>query len=103
MKSFGPATQQLKRRLGRIVATDEGALREASFDSAKIPRRPDAVIKVRQEADIGVVLELAKQHRIPGTTRGRGTPLTGAATPMRGGWVIDMLGLKTITIDGESG
>ncbi len=104
MKSFAAATALLKRRLGgKIVRTDESSLREASFDSAKIPFRPVAVIRIRKEVDVGVVLELASRHRVPVTTRGRGTTLTGAATPVRGGWVIDTLALDKIVIDGEAG
>ncbi|MEY4006808.1 MAG: hypothetical protein RLZZ221_2904, partial [Verrucomicrobiota bacterium] len=37
------------------------------------------------------------------TTRGRGTTLTGAAAPRRGGWVLDMRALNRIAIDGEAG
>jgi glycolate oxidase len=85
------------------VLTDEASLHDASFDSAKIPVRPVAVIKIAREADVGVVLELANKHRVPVTTRGRGTTLTGAATPVRGGWVIDMMALNSIAIDGEAG
>jgi glycolate oxidase len=104
MASHTAATAALKRRLGpKVVLTDDVALGEASFDSAKIPHRPEAVIKVRKEAEIGTVLELANKHGVPVTTRGRGTTLTGAATPIHGGWVIDMMGLNSITIDGEAG
>jgi glycolate oxidase len=104
MASVTAATAALQRRLGsRVVLTDADSLREASFDSAKIPFLPAAVIKVRREEDVGVVLELANKHRVPVTTRGRGTTLTGAATPVRGGWVVDMLGLNSIRIDGDAG
>src|SRR5687767_13849651 len=102
--SFAGPTSQLKRRLGgSIVLTDEGALAAASFDSAKIPFRPEAVVRVRQEAQVGVVLALANKHGVPVTVRGRGTTLTGAATPIRGGWVIDLLALNAIAIDDEAG
>jgi glycolate oxidase len=104
MKNFSAATARLQRQLGaRLVRTDEASLREASFDSAKIPFRPAAVVKVRRELDVGVVLTLANRYGVPVTTRGRGTTLTGAATPVRGGWVLDMLALKSIAIDGEAG
>ena len=104
MKEFRSATAALKRKLGpQVVLTDEAALREASFDSAKIPFQPEAVIRVRKEADVGVVLELANRHRVPVTTRGRGTTLTGAATPVRGGWVLDTLALSKIVVDDEAG
>ncbi|MGH7946958.1 MAG: FAD-binding oxidoreductase [Opitutaceae bacterium] len=103
MKSFAAATAGLKRRLGpRVVATDAASLDAASFDSAKIPFRPEAVVRVRKEAEVGVVLELANKHGVPVTTRGRGTTLTGAATPVRGGWVLDLLALNKISIDDEA-
>jgi len=57
----------------------------------------------RQEADVGEVLVLANQHRVPVTVRGRGTTLMGSAVPVEGGWVIDMLALKSIRIDDEAG
>lgn len=101
---FSRATEQLKRKLGRrVVCTDEDSLWEASFDSAKIPFRPDAVVRVKKEAEVGVVLALANRHGVPVTTRGRGTTLTGAATPVRGGWVLDALALNRIEIDDEAG
>lgn len=104
MKEFRSATAALQRKLGsKLVFTDDATLREASFDSAKIPFRPEAVIRVRREADVGTVLELANQHGVPVTTRGRGTTLTGAATPVRGGWVLDTLALNKIAIDDEAG
>ena len=104
MKSFAQATALLKRKLGsRVVRTDAASRREASFDSSKILFSTEAMIRPRKEADIGVVLELANKFRVPVTTRGRGTTLTGAAAPIRGGWVLDTLALNQIKIDGESG
>jgi glycolate oxidase len=102
--AFRAATAQLKRRLGgTTVLTDEASLGAAAFDSAKIPFRPQAVVRVRKEADVGAVLEIANRHGVPVTVRGRGTTLTGAATPIRGGWVLDLLALNQIAIDDEAG
>jgi glycolate oxidase len=103
MASFPAATRQLKRRLGAIVRTDERARWAASFDSSKLSFLPDAVIKPRRAADVGTVLELANRHRVPVTVRGRGTTLTGAAVPLRGGWVLDLTGLRRVRIDAEVG
>lgn len=104
MPGFAAATRELLRRLGAdVVRTDAAALDAASYDSSKIPFRPEAVIKPRREAQIGVVLALANRHRVPVTVRGRGTTLTGAAAPRMGGWVIDMLRLNRIRIDAEAG
>ena len=104
MKSFAATTVSLKRRLGpRVVRTDELARAAASFDSSKIPVLPEAVVFPRNAADLTAVLELANEHRVPVTVRGRGTTLTGAATPVRGGWVVDMLAWNRISIDTEAG
>jgi glycolate oxidase len=104
MSDFASATRVLRRRLGAaVVFTDAAALDYAAYDSAKLPFRPAALVRVRKESDVGVVLALANRHGVPVTTRGRGTTLTGAATPVRGGWVLDTLRLNRISIDDEAG
>ncbi|PAW82650.1 MAG: FAD-linked oxidase [Opitutia bacterium Tous-C8FEB] len=104
MKRFPAATAALRRRLGaRVVRTDEAELAEAGLDGSKLSFLPEARIRVRREADVGVVLALANRYRVPVTTRGRGTTLTGSAVPIHGGWVLDLLGLDAIRIDAEAG
>jgi glycolate oxidase len=103
MKSHVQATAALKRRLGARVDLSPAGRWAASFDSSKISFLPEAVITPRAEKDIGPVLELANRHRVPVTVRGRGTTLTGAAAPVRGGWVIDMRRLKRVRIDADAG
>ncbi|MGA3007619.1 MAG: FAD-linked oxidase C-terminal domain-containing protein [Opitutaceae bacterium] len=97
-------TARLRRRLGpRVVRTDETTLYAASFDSSKLSFLPDAVIAPRTGDDLAVVLELANRHRVPVTVRGRGTSLTGSASPLRGGWVVDLIGWNRLKIDAEAG
>jgi glycolate oxidase len=104
MIAHAQATRLLQRKLGaRVVRVDVASRDAAAFDSAKIAFRPEAVVKVTKEAQIGVVLALANRHGVPVTTRGRGTTLTGAATPVRGGWVLDLLALDKIAIDEDAG
>jgi glycolate oxidase len=101
---FSAVTAQLRRRLGaRVVRTDKAGCYEASFDSSKLSFLPDAVIAPRNEKDLAVVLALANAHRVPVTVRGRGTSLTGSASPLRGGWVVNLLGWKRLRIDAEAG
>jgi glycolate oxidase len=98
------ATATLKRRLGaRVVRTDEGALFSASFDSSKVAFPVEAAVHPRKESDIGIVLALANKHRVPVTVRGGGTSLTGSASPLHGGWVLDFSALRRIQIDAEAG
>ena len=103
-KTFAKITATLRRKLGaKVVRTDDAACAAASYDSSKLPFLPAAVIFPGKEADIGIVLTLANQFGVPVTTRGRGTTLTGAAVPVCGGWVIDMLELNRIAIDEDAG
>jgi glycolate oxidase len=98
------ATRLLRRKLGsRVVRTDEEALREASFDSLKIPFQPEAVVLPRNNRDLGAALVLANEARVPVTIRGRGTSLTGSAAPRRGGWVVDISSWRRVRIDAETG
>jgi glycolate oxidase len=104
MKLHPAATRLLRRRLGpKIVRTDAPSLDAASFDGMKIAFPPEAVIFPRTRDDLGGVLKLANERRVPVTVRGRGSSLTGSAAPARGGWVVDMLGWNRIRIDGEAG
>ncbi len=57
----------------------------------------------RHPRDLAAVLTLANERRVPVTVRGRGTSLTGSASPVRGGWVVDLLGWNRIRIDAEAG
>ncbi|MCZ6674898.1 MAG: FAD-binding protein [Verrucomicrobia bacterium] len=97
------ALSELKRRLGGSVATDEDSLYWKSFDSSKLAFRIEAVIQPKNDKEVGPVLKLANQYKIPVTTRGAGTCLTGAASPVKGGWVLDLSGLNRIRIDKETG
>ena len=94
------ATQALLARLGpERVKTDEATCFAASFDNMRLSFMPEAVIRPDVEDDIGVVLKLANEHRVPVTVRGRGTGNTGASSPIRGGWVLHLDHWDKIEID----
>jgi len=93
------AIASLKRKLpGRVFTDDESCFR-ASLDNLRLSFAPDAVVKVREAADVGVVLKLANKFEIPVTARGAGSSATGSAVPLHGGWVLDLSGLNQIEID----
>ena len=101
---FSAATRQLKARLGpRVVRTDAASRWAASFDSSKIAFAPAAAIFPRNRADVAAVLDLANRRRVPVTVRGRGTSLTGSASPARGGWVLDLHRWNKVRIDAQAG
>jgi glycolate oxidase len=103
MKTFSAATRLLRRRLGARVAVSDGERFRASFDGSKLSFSPEAVVRPRDEADVAAVLALANTHRVPVTTRGSGTSLTGSGSPVRGGWVLDLSGWRRVRIDAEAG
>ncbi len=90
---------QLRRALPGRVAEDADSLFRASVDNLRLSFSPEAVVRVRQEGEAGKVLKLAHRHGVPVTCRGGGSSATGAAVPVRGGWVLDLSALDTVRID----
>lgn len=99
MKTGDDALSALKTALGTDVATDENSLFDASYDAMKLSFLPQAVIRPSSPDSISTVLRFANQYNIPVTTRGAGSSLTGSATPVKGGWVLDLTQLNSIKID----
>lgn len=87
---------------GRVSLDAETRYRY-SFDSLKVSFLPDAVVRVRKEAEVGTLLELANAYRVPVVPRGAATSRTAGATPQRGGWVLDLSGLKRVSVDSNLG
>jgi glycolate oxidase len=48
---------------------------------------------------VGEVLKLANEFQVPVTTKGAGSSLTGGATPIQGGWVLDLSKLNHLELD----
>ncbi len=101
-KTNGDSLAKLQKILGACLVLDEEQLSTASFDGLKIEGRPEAVIKPLVPEQVGEVLRVASEFSTPVTTRGAGSSLTGGATPIRGGWVLDLSGLDTIDLDPEN-
>ena len=100
VRTHPAATQALLARLGAAkVKTDEATCFAASFDNMRLSFMPEAVIRPDVEDDIGIVLKLANEHKVPVTVRGRGTGNTGASSPIHGGWVIHLDHWDKIEID----
>jgi len=97
-----PAIEQLCKQLGDCVETSFEQREDYSYDGLKISSVPDAVIQIKESAQVGTVLKIANQYGIPVTTRGAGSSLTGGATPIQGGWVLDLSQLNHFEIDEEN-
>lgn len=97
-------TEELLARLGPdVVLTGDDARFAASLDNARLSFLPDAVVKPRNEDDICILLCEANKRKVPVTPRGAGTATTGSASPVKGGWVLDMSGWTNLHIDAATG
>lgn len=102
-RRFLRATRALRDALGdEAVRTDDGTRFAASFDNTKISFLPEAVVFPRSDDDVGATLRLANEHGVPVTVRGAGTGTVGAATPVRGGWVISFAERTRCEIDADA-
>ncbi|HNX03988.1 MAG TPA: FAD-linked oxidase C-terminal domain-containing protein [Opitutales bacterium] len=101
---FESRTAALAAQLGpEVVKTDAAALFAASLDNARLSFLPEAVLFPRNEDDVAAILLAANAGKVPVTTRGGGTATTGAASPVLGGWALDLSGWKNLHIDAETG
>lgn len=100
---FSKATEILEQTLGASVSTREEDLFRASFDGSKLAFPIEAVVRPKTEDEIGILLKLANEQKVPVTARGAGSSLTGSASPVRGGWVLDLTAWRKIRIDEATG
>ena len=59
-------------------------------------KRPDAVLRPRNSADVGLIAAACARHRVPLTVRGGGTGNYGQCVPLFGGVSLDMTGLNRV-------
>lgn len=98
-KKMQVATEKLVEALGSRKVKREGLEKYmASFDSMKLAFPYEALVVARSEKDVETTLKLANEFKIPVTTRGSGTSLTGSAAPIKGGWVLDLSKMNRIKI-----
>jgi glycolate oxidase len=96
------ATLLLQKALGSVVSVKPSDLEVVSYDGLKIAGSPNARIRIENAKQVGEVLKIANQFSIPVTTKGAGSSLTGGATPIHGGWVLDLSALNQMEIDQEN-
>ena len=98
------AIDKLRNLMGEhSVITEHSQCYRAAMDNARLPFLPEAVLKPKIDNHIGSILRLANAYKIPITTRGAGTATTGATSPVKGGWVLDLSSWEKIQVDEEQG
>jgi len=96
------AIKALQDKLSSAVKVDDLSISAASFDGLKVAFPPSAVVCPNKVTEVGIVLDLANEFKVPVTTKGAGSSLTGGATPVRGGWVLDLSNLDNIEVDSDN-
>ena len=96
------ALRHLGEEVGFQVLERPNELFAVSYDGLKVPSQPEAHVKINCAEQVGELLRLANELEVPVTCRGTGSSLTGGATPIRGGWVLDLSDLNAFEIDEEN-
>ncbi|MBI5248851.1 MAG: FAD-binding protein [Desulfomonile tiedjei] len=93
-----PMVQKLEELVGKgKVLSSEAELLCYSYDSTPlVSHKPDAVVRVASEEDLGLVLEFAAREGLPVTPRGSGTGLSGGSVPVKAGIVLLTTGMDRI-------
>ena len=91
--------QALRQKLPERVLVDDESRFAASIDNLRLSFLPDAVIRVQDAREVGEALKLAHEYAMPVTARGAGSSATGAAVPVKGGWVLDLSALDSTEVD----
>lgn len=82
------------------VLSNEAECWSYGYDNSRKHALPDAVVFANNAEQIKALVEFCNTHKIPLTTRGRGTGTTGATVPLRGGIVLSLEQMnKRIQID----
>jgi FAD/FMN-containing dehydrogenase len=86
---------------GDIIGPDDEAYARARLVwNAMIDRRPGLILRCASTADVVAAVNVAREHGLPPAVRCGGHSVAGKATS-EGGLVIDLGGLREVTVDAE--
>src|SRR5258708_16825244 len=90
--------EEFKKILGeKYVFIDEESLQHYSHDETEdLHFLPDVVVKPRTAGEISAILKICDQNKIPVTSRGAGTGISGGALPHLGGVLLSTERMNTI-------
>ncbi len=104
MSDHEKSLSEFKRQVDPSIFRDDLlATALHSYDATNEFFFPAAVVRPRSSDDIRKVVAAANRSRIPIIPRGAGTGFSGGSLPVRGGVILDLLGMnRLIDIDEES-
>lgn len=88
--------EDLKNIAGSRVTASPSELYCYASDASLVQGLPDYVVRPMNSSEVSSILRLCSELCIPVTPRGAGTGLSGGASPVRGGVVLDMSGMNRI-------
>jgi len=74
----------------RVVSLEEHLEKYASDETENLVYMPEIVVKPLSVEEVSAIVKHCHEHKIPLTTRGAGTGLSGGALPVMGGIVLSM-------------
>jgi glycolate oxidase len=84
-------------------ALDDDLAAHASDRTENPPRMPGFVVKATEPAQVGALLKLANERKVPVTPKVTGMNIGGLAIPAEGGIVLDLRALNGIEVDAAHG
>ena len=90
--------EELKKISGDRVVVGADVNPDYSRDEMPIygTKMPDVSIDVLSTEEVSAIMKVCYDNNIPVTCRGAGTGLVGACTPIAGGVVLILLGVKIL-------
>ena len=92
------AARELEKALGpsKLITAGDNLIDFGGDESENEAVLPDIVVRAENAADIAVALRIADACDVPITPRAAGSGKSGGAIPVRGGIVLDTIGLRSI-------
>ncbi|HON79348.1 MAG TPA: FAD-linked oxidase C-terminal domain-containing protein [Spirochaetota bacterium] len=88
---------------GSVLTGTEALAPYCTDEAPDLSSEPDIVVKARDTQSVSDTLRLCSQFKIPVTTRGTGTGVTGGSVAVRGGVVLALEGMdRILEIDREN-
>ncbi len=88
--------QDLKNIAGARATASPSELCCYASDASLVQGMPDYIVRPMSVQEVSRILCLCSEQGIPVTPRGAGTGLSGGASPVKGGVVLDMSGMNRI-------
>jgi glycolate oxidase len=88
--------EDLREIMGSRVSASPVERRCYASDASMVEGRPDYVVRPESTGQVSRLMKFCSDHGVAVTPRGAGTGLSGGASPVQGGIVVDLSGMNHI-------